>query len=400
MNSPVHVVGTGVISAIGDSCSACYASLQKSNHGIRPLTSLDSIYKGSLPVGQVHLTDEELAQKVGLEKPVTRTALLGLYAIKEAWREAGIKSSRWRRGLISGTTVGGMDRTEVFFPSFLTNPASGHLADVVHHSCGATTEIMAQALGITEFITTINTACSSSVNAIIYGVRLIRHNKLDIVIAGGTDALTRFTINGFKSLMILDDDLCCPFDEHRKGLNLGEGAGFVILASERVVREEGLQTKAIVSGFGNTNDAFHQTASSPDGRGSYDAMAQALAMANLTPEEIGYINLHGTGTMNNDLSEGTAIRRLFGTRLPPLSSSKSFTGHTLGASGGIESVFSIMALQHQCVFPNLRFQSPIKELDIVPQQEFEMRPVRHVLNNAFGFGGNCSSIAFSIPASS
>ncbi len=161
------------------------------------------------------------------------------------------------------------------------------------------------------------------------------------------------------------------------------------------MKENNLISKAVVSGFANTNDAFHQTASSPEGRGSYDAMEQALNMAKLNPQAIDYINLHGTGTSNNDLSEGTAIKRLFHDKVPRLSSTKSFTGHTLGASGGIEAVFSIMALHHQCVFPNLRFQTPIADLDIAPQRAFEKLPLTHVMSNSLGFGGNCSSIIFS-----
>jgi 3-oxoacyl-(acyl-carrier-protein) synthase len=152
-----------------------------------------------------------------------------------------------------------------------------------------------------------------------------------------------------------------------------------------------------VSGYANTNDAFHQTASSPEGRGSFDAMKSSLAMAELDPTEISYVNLHGTGTLNNDLSEGTALKRLYKNELPPVSSTKTFTGHTLGACGGIEAVFSIMALEQQCVFPNLRFTTPISETEIVPQTTFERRSVNHVMSNSFGFGGNCSSIIFSKP---
>jgi 3-oxoacyl-[acyl-carrier-protein] synthase-1 len=125
-------------------------------------------------------------------------------------------------------------------------------------------------------------------------------------------------------------------------------------------------------------------------------MTKALAMAALSPNDIDYINLHGTGTMNNDLSEGTAVSRLYGDAYPKLSSTKAFTGHTLGASGGIEAVFSTMAIQQQCVFPNLRFQNPIPEINIIPQKNFEKGVnINHVMSNSFGFGGNCSSIVFS-----
>jgi 3-oxoacyl-(acyl-carrier-protein) synthase len=396
LNSKIHVAGAGVISSIGNCYEDCFQALKEERHGIRPLTLFDSIHTDTLPVGEVTLGNDELTKRVGLKTPVTRTALLGLHAAQEALKQVSLKNvSHWRTGLISATTVGGMDRTEIFYPAFLEDATRGNLSDVIHHGCGATTDIIAEALNIHDHVSTINTACSSSVNAIMTGARLIRHQMLDIVVAGGSDALTKFTVNGFKSLMILDDRLCLPFDSNRKGLNLGEGAGFVVLVSDRVLKEEGLASLAVVSGFANTNDAFHQTASSPEGRGSYDAMKHALGMAGLKPDDIDYINLHGTGTLNNDLSEGTAIQRLFTGKLPRLSSTKSFTGHTLGACGGIEAVFSLMALQHQCVFPNLRFQSPMPELNIQPQLAFESLPIQHVMSNAFGFGGNCSSIVFS-----
>ncbi len=397
MKPIIHVAGVGIISSIGNSYEQCFDALKNERHGISSLTSLDSIYKNILPVGEVKLTNADLAERVGFQKPVTRTALLGIHAAREALDNSAIKDiSSWRSGLVSATTVGGMDRTEIFFPAFLKDQAAGSLSDVVHHGCGATTEIIASALGIKDFVSTINTACSSSVNSIMFGARLIRHNLLDVVVAGGADALTRFTINGFKSLMILDEGLCRPFDADRKGLNLGEGAGYVVLVSDKILREQGLLSRGIVSGFGNANDAYHQTASSPEGRGSYAAMEDALRMADLKPEDVNYINLHGTGTLNNDLSEGTAIKRLFGERYPPLSSTKSFTGHTLGACGGIEAVFSLMSLEYQCVFPNLRFQSAMQELDIKPQINFENKRVEHVMSNSFGFGGNCSSIVFSM----
>jgi 3-oxoacyl-(acyl-carrier-protein) synthase len=394
--APVHVVGAGVISSIGNSYEECFASLRQGKSGIAPLTLFESIYKNSLPVGQVSLSNEELVQTHQATLPTTRTALLGIHAAKEAIISSGISDlKKWRVGLVSATTVGGMDQLEVFYPEFLQNPAKGKLRNVVHHGCGSTTELIANALGIKDFVSTVNTACSSSVNAIMVAARLIRHQQLDVVIAGGADALTKFTVNGFKSLMILDDEPCRPFDASRRGLNLGEGAGFLTLVSEHVLQELNLKSKAVITGFANTNDAFHQTASSPEGRGSYEAMKNSLRMAGLQTKDINYINLHGTGTINNDLSEGTALKRLFANELPPVSSTKSFTGHTLGACGGIEAVFSMMALQHQCIFPNLRFKEAVSETGIVPQTSFASAEVKHVMSNSFGFGGNCSSIVFS-----
>jgi 3-oxoacyl-[acyl-carrier-protein] synthase-1 len=196
--------------------------------------------------------------------------------------------------------------------------------------------------------------------------------------------------------MIVDEQFCQPFDENRRGLNLGEGAGYVVLVSEKVAA--GLKKKPgiILSGYCNANDAYHQTASSPDGTGSYLAMKGALEQSRLNAEDISYINLHGTGTTNNDTSESTAINRLFSAPFPKMSSTKSFTGHTLGASGGIEAVFSALAIQHQAVFPSLRVSTPIVGFPFAPETNFlEPVAINHVLSNSFGFGGNCSSLVFS-----
>lgn len=395
MKGKVYVAGAGAICAIGNSLPETLRAFQQKISGIGHITSLDTIHKGVLPVGEVKLSNQELSQRLN-HRPVTRTPLLGIYAAKEALTSSTLTDiSRYRTGLISATTVGGMDLTENFFVDFRQDQRKGKLRDVINHECGRSTELIADALNIRHYVSTINTACSSSVNSIIFGTKLIQRGLLDIVVAGGTDALTKFTLNGFNSLMILDKEPCRPFDATRNGLNLGEGAGFVVLVSEHVLREQQLKSNVFVSGFANTNDAFHQTASSPEGRGSFSAMKQALELAGIEPDDIDYINLHGTGTMNNDQSEGTAVKRMFGERLLKVSSTKSFTGHTLGACGGLEAAFSVMAIDKQCVFPNLRFSQPMPEIGIIPQTEFESANINHVMSNSFGFGGNCSSIIFS-----
>jgi 3-oxoacyl-[acyl-carrier-protein] synthase-1 len=397
LKGKVFVTGMGVISAIGNSVEETLVSFQNYASGIGPITQIETIHKQTLPVGEVKLSNSSLAERIQFSGATTRTALLGIHAAREAVERSALNDlKKWRTGLISATTVGGMDRTENFFTSYIDNHGSGNLDDVINHECGRSTQLIADALGVNTFISTINTACSSSVNSIMLGARMIQHGLLDIVIAGGTDALTKFTINGFNSLMILDKEPCRPFDASRNGLNLGEGAGFLVLVSESVLVAEKLKAHCHVSGFANTNDAFHQTASSPEGRGSFAAMEQAIAMAGLKADDIDYINLHGTGTVNNDQSEGTAIVRLFHNKLPKLSSTKSFTGHTLGACGGIEAAFSVMAIEHGTVFPSLRFQNAMPDLNIFPQIEYQSGlPIHHVMSNSFGFGGNCSSILFS-----
>jgi 3-oxoacyl-[acyl-carrier-protein] synthase-1 len=289
-----------------------------------------------------------------------------------------------------------MDKTEKFFSKFIYDNHKGRLRDVIHHECGSISELVADQLGIKGYITTISTACSSSANSIFFAARLIKNNILDVAVAGGTDALTKFTLNGFKTLMILDEQPCQPFDENRRGLNLGEGAGYIVLVSEKVAASLKKKPAITLSGYSNANDAFHQTASSPDGTGSFLAMSGALKKSGLKPADIDYINLHGTGTQNNDIAEGTAISRLFEPHYPKMSSTKSYTGHTLGASGGIEAVLSVLAIEKGIVYPNLRLQTPMKELPFVPETNFIKNvKIDHVLSNSFGFGGNCTSLIFS-----
>lgn len=396
MKGTVSVVGLGVVSAIGRGTTETLHSFQSGKTGIGASNYLQTIH--SLPVGEVKFSNTELQEILKIKKPIPRTTLLGMLAARDAVADCAINLKKFRTGLVSATTVGGMDQTENFFTEFVKDSTAGNIDHVRFHECGKTTQRIAEDLGVDDFISTINTACSSSVNSIIYGARLIAHGHLDIVIAGGADALCKFTLNGFNSLMILDKERCRPFDATRAGLNLGEGAGFVVLASEKVIYETKAKVRGKISGFGISSDAFHQTASSPEGKGSFIAMEKALTMANLPASKIDYINLHGTGTENNDLSEGTAVKRLFGSAMPRMSSTKSFTGHTLGASGGIESVFSILSLMNGIAYPNLGFENEIPGLGIFPQQVFESGlPINHAMSNSFGFGGNCSSIIFSKP---
>lgn len=397
MSRGVFIAGAGAITAIGNNIAECIASLEKEQAGMGEICYLETMHRNKIPVAEVKLANTELAALSGLPLNTSRTALLSSIAAKEALEDAGIENiSSLRTGFISANTVGGMDKSEKFFSNFLDDLTKGRLREVVNHECGYTTELVADLLGIDHYVSTISTACSSSANAIFFGARLIKHDMLDVVIAGGTDALTKFTLNGFNTLMILDREYCKPFDNNRMGLNLGEGAGYLVLVSDRVAGSLKKQLYGKLSGYHNANDAYHQTASSPDGTGSFLAMTGALAKSGLQPSDIDYINLHGTGTQNNDLAEGTAISRLFTAPYPMMSSTKSFTGHTLGASGGIEAVLSVLSIQHGMVYPNLRFKTPMAELGFVPQQKFiKGQPIKHVLSNSFGFGGNCSSLIFS-----
>lgn len=417
----IYVTGLGIVSGIGIGVSENIEALRQGKHGIGKVTLFPTAL--DVPVSEVKHNNKELKQLLGIspQRTVSRTALLGMVAAKEALEDAGLnqRTSRYaqqpsqhiqqppqqdsqqtqqdsqplRIGFISATSVGGMDLSEHFYESFKENPKRGRLREIISHDCGASTELIASYLGINDFITTISTACSSAANAIMLGARMIKHGVLDAVVVGGTDALCRFTLNGFNSLMILDKAHCRPFDRSRTGLNLGEGAGYLVLQPESSLRRT---PYCELSGYANTNEAYHQTGSSPEGDGAFLSMSEAIASSGISPEEIDYINVHGTGTPGNDASEGMALRRIFGEHVPPFSSVKAFIGHTLGASEGIEAVYSVLSLYKGMIYPNLNFTDAMPETGLIPETTFrEGIPVRHVLSNSFGFGGNDSSLLFS-----
>jgi 3-oxoacyl-[acyl-carrier-protein] synthase-1 len=388
----IAVSGLGIISAIGRGTDEVLCSLRRGVGGVGLLTLFDTAHP--VPVGEVRCDDRTLKIMSGLdpEAAVTRTALLGMVAAADALADADGETSL-RTGFVNATSTGGMDLTEVFFKDFAAADSLGRLRHVAGHECADSTRRIAARLGITGFTTTISTACSSAANAIIFGAGLIRQGVAERVVAGGTDALCRFTLGGFRSLGILDGEHCRPFDSSRAGLNLGEGAGYVVLQREDTLRRE---PYGFLAGWANANDAFHQTASSSCGEGAYRAMSEAVEMAGLSPSDIDYVNAHGTGTPNNDASEAAALARLFGDRVPPFSSTKPFTGHTLAAAGGIEAVISLLAIKHGAIFRNLNFARPMEEHPLVPQTILrEGVEIRHVLSNSFGFGGNNSSLIFS-----
>ena len=395
MDKNIVITGEGIISAIGNDKAAVLQSLLDGRSGIVEMKHLHSSHH-ELPVGEVQLSNDEMKAMLALpvEEQTSRTSLMGMLAVKQALAEAQLPETapkNRRVVLISGTTVGGMDITEQYYDSFATSDE--HLDCLKKHDCGSSTEEIAAMFGISE-CTTISTACSSAANALILGANLLKTGQADLVIAGGSEALTRFHLNGFNSLMILDHEPCRPFDAQRAGLNLGEGAAFVVMETEASARERGADIHAWLTGYGNACDAFHQTASSDNGEGAYRAMTEALEMAQLKPEDIDYVNAHGTGTPNNDLSESAALKRVFAEKMPLISSTKAFTGHTTSASGSIETVICLLAMQHHFVPANLRWEHQIPD-GITPTTGVKDVTLKHVVCNAFGFGGNDSSLILS-----
>lgn len=396
---PIIITGAGIVSAIGIGKQETIEALLTERSGVGPIRYLKTEHH-EFPVGEVPLSNEQMEQRLGIlpGTPTTRTALMGMLALGEALHQAGLDANQLPHvGFVSGTTVGGMDKSEQYYLDFLENDA--HDEYIRTHDCGACTEMIGDHFGHFAFATTLSTACSSAANAIILGANMLRTGEAECVVVGGSECITKFHLNGFNSLMILDERPCRPFDPTRAGLNLGEGAAYLVMETAAHAARRGATPIGVLSGYGNACDAFHQTASSPNGEGAFQSMSQALQMSGLKPTDVDYVNAHGTGTPNNDVSESQAMRRLFGEDVPPMSSTKAFTGHTTSASGSIEAVICLLAMQHGFIPANLNYTAS-------PETDTEgcIRPVtstlkgtklRHVLCNSFGFGGNDSSLLLS-----
>ncbi len=388
----IAITGIGAVSAIGMNCTQTLDALLNERSGLGVMHQLRSAH-AELVVGEVPCSDEQLREQLHLgAEPMPRTSLLGIAAAREALEMAKLQPSN-SMAFISGTTVGGMDLTEQHWSDY----AEGKAAEYIRlHEAGESTMAIARHLTNDQMVNifTPSTACSSALNAIILGANLIRTGQVKQALVGGSESLSRFHLNGFNTLMILDAQPCRPFDADRHGLNLGEGAGYIVLENEEDAIRRGATILGYIAGYANTCDAFHQTASSENGEGAYLAMTKALEMAHLQPTDIDYVNAHGTATPNNDLSESAALKRVFGDTMPLVSSTKAFTGHTTSASGGLETVICLIAMQHRFVPANLNWSHSADGL-IVPTTRTTHHTLHHVLCNAFGFGGNESSLILS-----
>ena len=390
----IAITGIGMVSAIGMNRDETLRSLLNEQSGIGAMRQLKSVHT-DIPVGEVPYSDAELKRMAGVaaDEAIPRTSLLGIIAAREAL--GGVQTDI---AFISGTTVGGMDLTEQHWSDYKQGKATDNIR---LHEAGESTNCIARHLGfriqesgVKTFIATPSTACSSALNAIMFGANLLRTGQVKAALVGGAESLSKFHLNGFNTLMILDRQACRPFDAERAGLNLGEGAGYLLLEPEEDALARGAKIWGYISGYANTCDAFHQTASSENGEGAYRAMKGALEMAGLQPTDIDYVNAHGTATPNNDLSESAALKRVFGENMPAVSSTKAFTGHTTSASGGLEAAICVLAMNEGFVPANLRCTHTAEGL-IQPVTHTEHKTLKHVLCNAFGFGGNESALIIS-----
>ncbi len=393
----IVITGLGIISALGSGIEVTVGRLLSEKSAVEKIKHLQTVHC-DLPAGEVPYSDTQLREMLNIapDYNITRTSLMGQVALKEAMSQAKLSDKQnFTVALVAGNTVGGMEKSEQYYHHFLNDEEYKEYIGL--HDCGACTEMIAQGTPFNfDLVTTISTACSSAANSVFFGADMLKTGRADIVVAGGTECLSKFHLNGFNTLMILDSEVCKPFDKNRRGLNLGEGAAFLVMETAESARRRNVVPICKLSGYANRCDAFHQTASSPEGEGAFLAMEGALADAALQPADIDYINAHGTGTPNNDESEGHAMMRVFGDRIPPVSSTKAFTGHTTSASGAIEAVISILSLTRGFIPANLNFSEKIDSLNFMPvTKTMQGVNLRHVLTNSFGFGGNDSSCIFS-----
>jgi 3-oxoacyl-[acyl-carrier-protein] synthase II len=330
---------------------------------------------------------------------LSRSDRMALAAAREAWLGSGIgdaKLSADRIAVVVGGTTGGMLEAE----EMLRRRRSGglgrmHLRGLLTIPVASTADVLAHAFGCMGARATAVTACSSSANSLGFAADLIQDGRADAAIAGGTDAHCKMTFAGFNALQALAPDVCRPFDRRRAGLSLGEGAAMFVLEEEGHARRRGAVVLAEFGGYGMSADAHHMTAPDPEGRGAVLAMRRALRDARVTPEAVEYVNAHGTGTPQNDPIETRAIKGVFGEHAlrMAVSSTKSQTGHCLGAAGAIEILATVLGICHGFVPPTIHLEEPDLEcdLDYVPGAARERR-VRVAVSNSYGFGGNNTSV--------
>lgn len=392
LDTRIAVTGAGVICSIGRDKAEVWQSIVGSKAGIAPLSRFP---------GETFPTDiaAEAAAELPLPrreaKRLSRTDVLAIVAAREAIEQASSASELpMSRAIVStGTSTGGLLEGESYYFKRLKRGATRTAASsVLQQPTSGPSDAVARAIGAGGGVISNATACASAGAAIGMAADYLRSRHADVAIAGGSDALCRLTYSGFNVLQAVDPQPCSPFGANRKGITLGEGAGFLVLERWDDAVARGATILAEFRGYGASCDAHHPTAPVEDGRGARAAMERAMVEGRST--EIDYVNAHGTGTLLNDSAETQAIISAVGTSVP-VSSSKSYFGHTLGAAGGIEAVITVLALQNQIAPPTLRLESPGADctLDYIPHTPRALAMSR-VLSNTFGFGGSNVSLLF------
>jgi 3-oxoacyl-[acyl-carrier-protein] synthase II len=387
-NQPIPVTGLGCLCAAGGSVPELTDTLFTGQRRV----AWREVRGQRYPVFQL---DKRAAPPGYYEGPeCLRCGRLAIAAVREALVHAGLTPQTLpdrRVGVCLGTTVGSAMNNETFYRDFRANRRPG-VEPIRQYLRANPASMVAREFGLTGPCQTITNACSSGAAAIGHAAGWLRTGICDVVIAGGADMLCNVIHAGFLSLLITDTSPCRPFDRDRRGLTLGEGAGIVVLESPQSAQERQAQVQAWLCGYGNASDAYHISTPEPNGTGLRRAIDQALAEAGVAPHAIDFINAHGTGTPENDRVEG----RLFPEMFPgvPFGSTKGFSGHTLGAAGGIEAVITILCLHQKRIPANLGFQEPDPEFPGRPVAENTPVAGRWGLSDSVAFGGNNVALIF------
>ena len=398
----VAVTGIGIISSLGINLEENWAALRAGRSGIAPLQGID-FHKLTLRFtngAQVRNFDATKHFEPGKEDYIDRFAQFSVVAARDAMRDSGLPLTpqlRERCAIVCGSAVGGQAAIEVGFEDlYVTDRGRVHPLTIPKTMSNAGASHISMDLKLSGPTYTVSTACSSANHAIGQAFRLVRDGDVDLAVTGGSEAM--FTIGMLKAweaMRVISPDTCRPFSKDRRGMILGEGGAMMILEPLEAAKARGAKIYAEICGFGMSSDANHLT--QPTVEGPARAMRDALRMATLAPEQIGYINAHGTGTPGNDPVETRAIRAVFGAHADQLavSSTKSMHGHALGAAGAIEAVATILALREGTLPPTANFSVPDPEcdLDYLPNQA-RQRHVEAALSNSFAFGGLNAVLAF------
>ena len=391
VRSPV-ITGVGVVTAVGCGVTEVWQAVAEGNSGLKSLTLFESPRNGQSLVAEIRRDLTSL----GAPLRGSRSDRLGWLAAREALETSRINLQRCgeRAGIVLGSSVGGSFDSERFLTTLIKKKMM-RARPARFHECVSVVDIIANDFGLFGPSMAVATACSSGALAIATAAELIQAGDADVMLAGGADSLSRMTWGGFHALLLVDAAGCRPFDSHRAGMSLGEGAAVLVIEAEETAQQRGATILARLTGWGATCDAYHVTAPHPEGEGAIMAMQAALKRAGLEPTAIDYVNAHGTGTRDNDLAETKALKKLFGERVPPFSSTKRIFGHALAASGAIEAVVCVEALRRKQLPPNPGFTSADSTIGLEPITECRPAELTHVMSNSFGFGGNNCVLIFS-----
>jgi 3-oxoacyl-[acyl-carrier-protein] synthase-1/3-oxoacyl-[acyl-carrier-protein] synthase II len=390
LKNRVVVTGMGCISALGQNLSECMENMFDGKRNVNPPSRFSTTHPIKYPVFEI--TDKFRKPEADRNHDLTLTAQMGIAATYQALSDAGYSKDYLkgkRVGVCMGTTVGCSLNNEEFYREYRDgkHPDMKPIKRFLNSNPSAS---ISREFDLNGPLQTIVNACASGTDAIGIGTSWIKSGICDIVIAGGSDELCRVTYNGFISLMITDHEPCRPFDTGRNGLNLGEGAAVLILETEKTAENK---TKCSISGYGSACDAYHLTAPKPDGSGLKKAISTALAQASISPNEIGFINAHGTGTNDNDKVESLVIGELMPNT--PFFSTKGYTGHTLGAAGAIEAAFTIASIVEGKIPRSIGFSNRDEKSNVSPTKEEIAFPFKTAMSESVAFGGNNSVLIFS-----